>query len=137
VLSGDIDHKRRVGTSSSDLIQSANGPGALRRRSSTLAPMLSRWRKRRERRRLLEERRAEAARRGPRGGLFRDPIEDDPSVQPLIEKAFRLARYEMDRSAGGDWACQLTWKVMQSILEQRYDITWFSPAEMNPDTHFL
>jgi hypothetical protein len=70
--------------------------------------------------------------------ILRDPIEDDPAIAPLIEKAGREAKAELD-AAGlriQFGYCHFLWSRQQEILREKYGIEWRCPATMNPDIHF-
>jgi tetratricopeptide (TPR) repeat protein len=65
-----------------------------------------------------------------------DPIEDDPVYQPSIRAADALAEAEHAQDEPGMGFCHIFWATKARILEERFGITWFSPAMMNPDTIF-
>lgn len=63
-----------------------------------------------------------------------DPIEDEPLLRQVLEQAEQEAKMsladqgvEMHRGY-----CHLFWEKKAEILADRYGITWFSPADMNP-----
>lgn len=91
----------------------------------------------RERRALAEQRRREA-RPGakPAFGLLVDPIESNPQFQPMLAEAERLAEKELAGRERGTGFCHLFWSTKRRILAERFQITWFSPGEMNPDCRF-
>ena len=68
----------------------------------------------------------------------RDPLEDDPSVRPLLKQAEAEATAEL--AAKGITMCigycHLHWATMQRILAEKHGIRWRSPPEMNPDILF-
>ena len=65
-----------------------------------------------------------------------DPIEDDPAIRPLLEEAKVLAEAELSGVARGMGFCHLLWQTKQRIMLERFGITWFSPAEMNPNIRY-
>jgi len=66
-----------------------------------------------------------------------DPIEDDPKLQPFFAAADARATAELaGDSCTGLGYCHVLWTRKQRILQERFGITWFSPAEMNPDCIF-
>jgi hypothetical protein len=82
----------------------------------------------------LRRQRIALARQQQEGHTFRDPIEDDPKLRPVIEEAHALAiAAEPTRGRG---SCHRLWHAKKKILKERFGIEWFSPAEMNPGTKF-
>lgn len=83
------------------------------------------------------------------GARLVDPIENDPNVAPLIKLAEVEARREIEQEflaefgADGKLApedcpghCHHVWNKTKQILERKYAIHWYTPAEMNPGTFF-
>jgi hypothetical protein len=86
-----------------------------------------------QRSRLRRERIA-LARQQQEGHTLHDPIEDDPKLRPMIEQAHALANAA--EPAHGLGSCHRLWHAKKRILKERFEIEWFSPAEMNPGTKF-
>ncbi|WNL47908.1 hypothetical protein RKE25_09880 [Dyella sp. BiH032] len=71
------------------------------------------------------------------GWLLVDPIETDAilagKVREAADEASRAAdvagRHRLGR-------CHFVWAMQKKILAERYGITWFSPADMNPAVFF-
>jgi hypothetical protein len=86
------------------------------------------------------ERRRELARRtnkrkDPRIPMLYDPINDDPICAWAIKEASQMAREEMGEPYKmGD--CHLFWRRKKQILREKFDITWYSPRDMNPSVRF-
>ncbi|MFM2165511.1 MAG: hypothetical protein RL325_1948 [Planctomycetota bacterium] len=68
----------------------------------------------------------------------RDPLEDDPSVRPLLKQAEAEATAELAERGITMCIgyCHLHWATMQRILAEKHGIRWRSPPEMNPDILF-
>ena len=70
-----------------------------------------------------------------RSGILYDPISDDPAYAWAIKEAGMRASeeagkpYEMGHS-------HLLWRRKKEILREEFDITWYSPREMNPRVRF-
>jgi hypothetical protein len=68
-----------------------------------------------------------------------DPIEKDPKLGPLVEKAAREAEAELEAEG---WLkhvmgyCHAFWPTQKRILREKYGIEWRTPSEMNPDVLF-
>ena len=67
-----------------------------------------------------------------------DPIEDDPKIKIIIDKAYReaedkLANHERKGKVGFCW---ILWGEVKDILKNKYNIDWKTPGEMNPGTKF-
>jgi len=85
---------------------------------------------------LLSERIQAAQANQQANSFLYDPIEDDPVYQPSIQAADALAEAEHAQDEPGMGFCHIFWATKARILEERFHITWFSPAMMNPDTIF-
>lgn len=84
-----------------------------------------------DRDRLLRERIKDARQlQGDSDELY-DPIEDDPSLQAILAESSALAEAEVPDTGMG-W-CHSLWEAKQRILRNRYNVEWFSPADMNPE----
>ena len=86
------------------------------------------------------ERRRELARRtnkrsDPRIPMLYDPINDDPVYAWAIKEAGQRAKEKMDGPYKmGD--CHVFWRRKKQILREKFDITWYSPRDMNPSVRF-
>jgi hypothetical protein len=70
-----------------------------------------------------------------RSGILYDPISDDPAHAWAIKEAGMRASEE----AGKPYEmghCHLVWRRKKEILREEFDITWYSPREMNPRVRF-
>lgn len=67
--------------------------------------------------------------------LSYDPIEYDPKFSKVIEAAQKeaVAAVESRGNVRVLGRCQYIWWEQERILEEKHGITWFSPAQMNPD----
>lgn len=68
----------------------------------------------------------------------RDPIENDPKIKKLIDRAYEeaeeiLANHERRGKVG--FSKLLAGKVKE-ILKNKYRIDWKTPSEMNPGLKF-
>ncbi|MCH1924216.1 hypothetical protein L9G74_06690 [Shewanella sp. C32] len=64
---------------------------------------------------------------------FYDPIEDDSETKTIIAQAKDDARSKVkDKHGLGRGSCHLIWREAAEILKEKHNITWFSPAKMNP-----
>lgn len=86
------------------------------------------------------DRRRELARRtnrrsDPRLGILYDPISDDPAYAWAIKEARRRASEEIGNPYEMG-SCHRIWRRMKEILKEEFDITWYSPREMNPGARF-
>ena len=61
---------------------------------------------------------------------LRDPLEDDPKWATKIHEEHEAADGEIKGDGMG--RCHLVWQRQAEILWEKYQIRWFSPAEMNP-----
>lgn len=71
-------------------------------------------------------------------GLLNDPIEDEPGMREVLAKAseegeMRLLALGRGRDKG---YCRELWRAMKDILSERFGVSWYSPAEMNPNALF-
>jgi len=71
------------------------------------------------------------------GPTYHDPIENDPSVAPLLAQV-RLEAESLVAAEGGRrmGRCHRIWHIMQSTLRERHGIEWLTPAQMNPGVAF-
>lgn len=73
-----------------------------------------------------------------------DPFGDDPesmkvSISKKIEEAKRLLPSNPEQAAELFMqlgCCHTIWALQKRILKEKYDITWYTPAELNPDDRF-
>ena len=73
-----------------------------------------------------------------------DPFGDDPesmkiSTSKRIEEAKRLLPSNPEQAAELFMqlgSCHTLWALQKRILKEKYDITWYTPAELNPDVKF-
>ena len=73
-----------------------------------------------------------------------DPFGDDPesikiSTSKKIEEAKRLLPSNPEQAAKLFMqlgCCHTIWALQKRILKEKYDITWYTPAELNPDVKF-
>jgi hypothetical protein len=64
---------------------------------------------------------------------FFDPIESNPEIQKIIVQAKREAEDIIKRRNGlGRGSCHLIWREAEIILKEKHNISWYSPAKMNP-----
>lgn len=71
--------------------------------------------------------------------LVRDPIDDDPRYQKILEKAYAKALNQvvaMGYSEDLMGICNIIWPIKKKILREQYLVEWSSPAELNPGIHF-
>jgi hypothetical protein len=85
------------------------------------------------RRRELALRRSQSGE--ARGGILYDPISDDPVYAWVIKEAGLRASEEIGKPYEMG-SCHLVWRRMKEILKEEFDITWYSPREMNPQVRF-
>lgn len=62
-----------------------------------------------------------------------DPIEAEPALQAAFEAARKAAEAEVGPPQGLGH-CHRLWAAQQRVLRERYGITWYTPAEMNPNS---
>jgi len=73
-----------------------------------------------------------------------DPFGDDPesmkiSTSKRIEEAKRLLTSNPEQAAElfiQLGCCHTIWSLQKRILKEKYDITWYTPSELNPDVKF-
>jgi len=67
--------------------------------------------------------------------LIYDPIEYDPKFSEVIQAAQSEAVSVVESSGNVRvlGRCQYIWWEQERILKEKHGITWFSPAQMNPD----
>ena len=64
---------------------------------------------------------------------FYDPIEDDSKTKAIIIQTKDDARLKVkDKHGLGRGSCHLIWRETAVMLKEQHNITWFSPAKMNP-----
>ena len=85
------------------------------------------------RRRELAQRRSQSGE--ARSGILYDPISDDPVYAWVIKEAGMRASEEIGKPYEMGH-CHLVWRRMKEILKEEFDITWYSPREMNPRVRF-
>jgi len=85
------------------------------------------------RRRELAQRRSQSGE--ARSGILYDPISDDPVYAWVIKEAGLRASEEIGKPYEMG-SCHLVWRRMKQILKEEFDITWYSPREMNPQVRF-
>jgi hypothetical protein len=70
-----------------------------------------------------------------RSGILYDPISDDPAYAWAVKEAGMRASEEVGKPYEMGH-CHLVWMRMKEILSEEFDITWYSPREMNPRVRF-
>lgn len=65
-----------------------------------------------------------------------DPIEDDPTYKAILEAAERETEQELADVPKGWGFCHRFWWTKQRILKEKYELSWKTPAEMNPHITF-
>ena len=70
-----------------------------------------------------------------RSGILYDPISDDPAYAWVIKEAGIRASEEIGKPYGMGH-CHLLWRRKKEIIKEEFDITWYSPCEMNPRVRF-
>jgi hypothetical protein len=85
------------------------------------------------RRRELAQRRSQSGE--ARIGILYDPTSDDPVYAWAIKEAGMRASEEIGKPYEMGH-CHLVWRRMKEILSEEFDITWYSPREMNPRVRF-
>lgn len=68
--------------------------------------------------------------------LLHDPIEDDPELGLLVAAADEQARRQLEDEPWRMGLCHRFWHTKQRILQEKYGIEWFTPAQMNPGSCF-
>lgn len=75
---------------------------------------------------------------GPEHYYLHDPIEDDPTVGPLIAQV----RDEIEQSLIAKGECQpgrgalRIWSDTQRALREKHGIEWLTPQQLNPEIGF-
>ncbi|NVM04088.1 MAG: hypothetical protein HWN67_17285 [Candidatus Helarchaeota archaeon] len=70
--------------------------------------------------------------------MKRDPIENDPEMKKIIDKAYKeaeiiLAKHERRGKVGFS---KIFARKVKEILKEKYGIDWKTPSEMNPRLKF-
>lgn len=68
--------------------------------------------------------------------LLHDPVEDDPAFSIAITEADREVARLLKDEPNRLGLCHLGWRHKKQILKERFGLTWYSPAEMNPGCVF-
>lgn len=86
---------------------------------------------------LLRERVIEASRKPKRSLTLRDPLETNPATASLVEQAAAEAT-EIIRAQGPlkRGSAHAIWREQARILNEKHQLTWFSPQQMNPGVIF-
>lgn len=81
-----------------------------------------------------------------RNGEYYDSIEDDPRAQPLLRAAEQEAKENLKDHpwnpenpkyrAGQLGFTHVYWKEKKRILREKYGISWWTPAQLNPGTAY-
>jgi hypothetical protein len=74
--------------------------------------------------------------REDRWDSIHDPIEDQPQFSVILKAADREVAAELQGQPLRRGFCHRVWYIKKRILQERYGVQWFSPAEMNPGTRF-
>jgi len=64
---------------------------------------------------------------------------NDPDYEDLYEKAAKEAENILAKKghkAGDLGFCHLVWNLQKKILKEKHNITWYSPAEQNPNRSY-
>ncbi|WP_338846285.1 hypothetical protein V8J88_21310 [Massilia sp. W12] len=86
---------------------------------------------------LLRERVLQAVSQKMRSRVLRDPIEEDPKASSIIAQAREEAEVIVkQRGLSGKGVCHSIWFEQARILQDKFQIKWFSPKEMNPGVFF-
>lgn len=64
-----------------------------------------------------------------------DPVEKTAEYKAVANEVDRLVKAEIGEG-GYLGYCHVYWAAKKRILLQRYNISWHSPAELNPHIHF-
>ena len=68
---------------------------------------------------------------------FYDPIEEDSETKTIIAQVKDDARSIVKDMHGlRRGSCHLIWREVATILKEKHNITWFSPAKMNPSVSY-
>ena len=65
-----------------------------------------------------------------------DPIENDDRYAAILASAEREIEEVLKGRRRGMGSCHRYWRTKKQILEEKYGVIWFSPAEMNPSILF-
>lgn len=67
-----------------------------------------------------------------------DPIERDPKYKDIFERIDSEVWEDLKDNPYKDLFgfCHFFWNRKQEILKEKYNITWNTPPEMNPDEMF-
>ncbi|MEM9212988.1 MAG: hypothetical protein AAGD25_01295 [Cyanobacteria bacterium P01_F01_bin.150] len=90
----------------------------------------------RDRQKTLKQRLQHARNSQPGNEALHDPIEDDAKYMVAIALADALAADDLADAPRNRGFCYLYWKTKQRILKETFEITWFSPCDMNPSIRF-
>lgn len=72
-------------------------------------------------------------------GYLQDPIEWDPQLGPTVRRVSDEVFAEIERELNGKrqlGTCHRLWMLTKERLSKDHNITWYSPAEMNPGSCF-
>ncbi|GEM_PF-3811905 len=87
----------------------------------------------------LQDKILEASRVPSEWNFLRDPIENDSEVGPLVKGVLQDEEARIRSENPDHWplgSCHLIWKRTKTRLLEDHNITWYSPAEMNPGSAF-
>lgn len=67
-----------------------------------------------------------------------DPLEDDPAVRPLIDRADAEVRaaWVAEGRVWGRGSCHAFWREKQRVLRDEHGVDWKTPAQINPGIRF-
>ena len=76
--------------------------------------------------------------------IWEDPFGDDPesmkfSISKRIEEAKRLLTSNPEQAAELFMqlgSCHTLWALQKRILKEKYNITWYTPAELHPEIKY-
>jgi hypothetical protein len=82
--------------------------------------------------------------REPDRSIRRDPIEDDPAMQPILRAVEHEAQEEMKRLRENEGRAEeyqlgdshAYWGIKKRIPREKYGIEWRTPRELNPHVAF-
>ena len=84
----------------------------------------------------LIERIIEAAKYQSDEPYLTDPIEDDDIHGKLVKKVLKEISERETKDGYSRGTCHRIWKHTKERLKKEHNITWFSPAELNPGACF-
>lgn len=86
---------------------------------------------------LLRERVIEASHKPNRSLTLRDPLETNPDTAALVEQAAAEAT-AIIRAQGPlkRGSAHAVWREQARILQEKHQLTWFSPRHLNPGVIF-